>query len=195
MADLPTPAQITGLISLLAPGLIIAAIRTRAITGSLPDLKERLLTYGVISTAYFAAVSPLFHLDRGPTLPGWLWSLLHYVAVPVLLGLMSAYAYQHRLAYRAAAKVRLHLAHHLPAAWDYAFQQRGDSFLLVTLKDGTQVAGRWGGESFASSSKEERDLLLAEVWEAGEGGEAWKASFPQRSILITGSEIRFIEFF
>lgn len=195
MAELPSPTEITGLIGLLAPGLIISAIRTRAITGLLPDLKERLLAYGVISTAYFAAVTPLFHIQGGVTLPDWSWNLLHLTVVPFLIGVASAYAYQHRLSYRLAETVKLHLAHHLPAAWDYAFQQRGDSFLLVTLKDGTQVAGRWGDGSFASSSKEERDLLLSEVWQLNASGQPWTSVNPTRSVLITGSEIRFVEFF
>lgn len=57
MADLPTAVQITELASLLAPGLIIATIRDRAITGSAPELKDRIFAYGLISTAYFAAVT------------------------------------------------------------------------------------------------------------------------------------------
>lgn len=194
MAELPSPAEITNLVGLLAPGLIISAIRTRAITGSLPDLKERILAYGVISTAYFAVVTPLFHVQAGIALSGWLWSLLHLALVPLLIGVAAAYAYQHRLSYRVADRIGLHLAHHLPAAWDFAFEQRPDSFVLVTLKDGTQVAGRWGSGSFASSSKEERDLLLAELWQVNDAG-AWTASIPLRSILITGAEIRFIEYF
>ena len=162
MADLPTPAQITSLISLLAPGLIISAVRTRAVTGSLPDFKERLLSYGVVSTAYFAAVTPLFHVPGGIALPRWLWNLLQFFMVPVSIGIATAYAYQHHLIYRVAGRIGLHLAHHLPASWDYAFEQRrDDSFLIVTLKDGTQVAGLWGRGSFASSSREERDLLIS----------------------------------
>lgn len=110
MADLPTPTQITSLVSLLAPGLIISAIRTRAVTGSIPDFKERLLTYGVVSTGYFAAITPLFHVAGGVALPTWLWSLLQFFALPCLIGVAGAYAYQHQLVYRAADLIHLHLA-------------------------------------------------------------------------------------
>jgi hypothetical protein len=48
MADLPNPTEIASLASLLAPGLIISTIRTRAITGSIPDIKDRLVSYALI---------------------------------------------------------------------------------------------------------------------------------------------------
>ncbi len=195
MADLPTPAQITSLASLLAPGLIISTIRVRAITGSVPDFKDRIFSYGLISTAYFAAVTPLFHVNWGIELTGWLWSFLQYFAVPVLIGIGAAYVYQHKLSYRLAEKAHLHLAHHLPASWDYAFEGMPEtSFLLVTLQDGTQVAGRWAKGSFASSSPTERDLLIYEMWEVGADGEAWTPLNPRRSILICNKDVRFIEF-
>ena len=99
------------------------------------------------------------------------------------------------MSYRLAALARLHLAHHLPASWDYAFAARPRNiFLLVTLRDGAQVAGRWSDGSFASSSRDERDLLIGEVWQATDD-EGWTALQPSRSILISGGEIKHIEFF
>jgi len=196
MADLPTPSQITDLAALLAPGLIMATIRTRAITGSLPDFKDRVIAYGVISTAYFAVVTPLFHVPGGVPINAALWSLLQYGIVPVLLGIASAYLYQTKLSYRIADYARLHLAHHLPASWDYAFENLPETtYILVTLDSGSQVAGRWARGSFASSSKDERDLLIGEMWDVGEEGAAWTPLTPPRSILICGKDIRHIEFF
>jgi hypothetical protein len=196
MADLPSTSQIIDLVNLLAPGLIIASIRTRAITGSLPDLKDRLTAYAVISVGYLAAVSPFFHVEGGIRLIGWLWSILHFFFVPVVLGLVLAYVHQHQLAYRVASIIGLRLAHHLPSSWDYRFESLpASTFLLVTLSDGTQVAGKWAHGSFASSSREERDLLLAEVWEVPSDGSAWKQVQPLRSVLICGKDVRLVEFF
>ncbi|WP_156377342.1 MULTISPECIES: DUF6338 family protein [unclassified Sphingopyxis] len=195
MAELPTTAEITNLASLLAPGLIISTIRIRAITGSIPDLKDRVITYGLISTGYFAAITPLFHVDAGLQVPHWLWSLLQYFIVPVIVGIAAAYAYQHKVSYRVAEYFRLHIAHHLPAAWDYAFESLSDStYLLVTLQDGTQIGGKWARGSFASSSKEERDLLLFEMWQVPAGDSDWTPLNPPRAILICGKDIRHVEF-
>lgn len=196
MADLPTAVQITELASLLAPGLIIATIRDRAITGSAPELKDRIFAYGLISTAYFAAVTPLFHVNWGWALPLWWWSFLQYFLVPVVIGVGAAYLYQWRFSYRIAEKFGLHLAHHLPASWDYAFEGRTDgTYILVTMQDGSQIAGRWAKGSFASSSKEERDLYLSEMWEIDEDEGDWTRLNPVQSILICAKDIRYIEFF
>ena len=179
---------------MLAPGLLISAIRARAVTGSVPDFKDQAISYGLISTAYFAAVTPLFHVGGGLDLPRWLWSFLQYFAVPVVIGLALSYLYQSGLSYKVAAKAKLHLAHHLPAAWDYVFEALPETaYLLVTLQDGTQIAGRWAKGSFASSSKDERDLLIAEMWSIADEGEAWSRLTPSRSILICGKDIRHVE--
>ena len=196
MSDLPTPTQITDLANLLAPGLVIASIRTRAITGSIPDLKDRVIAYGVISVGYFAAVTPIFHVAGGTEVSAWLWNLLQYFLVPVVVGVLLAYAYQHRISYRLAGLIRLHLAHHLPSSWDFAFQALPECiFVLVTLTDGTQIAGRWMEGSFASSSREERDVLLSELWRVPEDGSEWQQVQPARSVLICGKDVRVIEFF
>lgn len=193
MADLPTAMEITSLASLLAPGLIISTIRNRAITGSTPDIKERIVSYGVISVGYFAAVSPLFHVRDGVRLPVWFWMFLQYFGVPVCAGIVLAYLYQWRWSYRLAARFGLKLAHHIPAAWDYLFESiPAGTFILVKLTDGTEIPGRMGPDAFASSSKEERDLLIDELYEIDSQG-AWNPVNPPRHILLCGKDIRHIE--
>lgn len=195
MADLPTASQITALISLLAPGLVISSIKVRAQTGLVPDYKDRLISYGLISVAYFAAVTPLFHVHNGVPLPSWLWSLLQNFLVPTAIGIALAYANQHHLIYRFSKAMGLQLAHHLPAAWDYTFEALpAGTFILVTLTDGTQIPGQMGENSFASSSKEERDLLIEELWEI-QGDGTWAPLMPKRNILLCGKDIRHIEIY
>jgi hypothetical protein len=193
LAELPTVLQITSLASLLAPGLIISTIRDRAITGSTPDVKERLISYGIISVGYFAAISPLFHVERGVILSDWLWNFLQFFAVPVVLGIALAYVYQWRWSYRLAESFGLRLAHHIPAAWDYLFESiPAGTFILVRLNDGTEIPGRMGPNAFASSSKEERDLLIDELYEIDGSGD-WQPVNPPRHILLCGKDIRHIE--
>jgi len=196
MADIPTAAQITELASLLAPGLIISTIMNRAASGAPPDLKDSLVAYGLYSTGYFAAVSPLFHVEGGLHVVGWLWRFLLYFLIPVLIGVVLAYAYQHKVLYKLAEMARLRLAHHLSAAWDYTFEELPSStYLLVTLQDGSRVAGRWATGSFAASGKDERDLLIAEMWKPGAQGKPWTQLMPPRAILVCGKDIKSIELF
>jgi Family of unknown function (DUF6338) len=194
MSDLPNPIEIANLAGLLAPGLIISTIRTRAITGSIPDIKDRLVSYALISTAYFAVVTPLFQIFGSAGMPQWVASVLQNFLLPLILGIGLAYVYQWRWSYKLAEKCRLHLAHHLPAAWDYVFEDLpAETFVLVTLNDGTQIAGKMSKDSFASSNKEERDLFIREVWETGDAESAWTPLNPPRGILLCGQGIKFVE--
>ncbi len=195
MADLPSAANIKELVSLFAPGMILLWARSRVKAGPAPDLQERFIGYAVASTAYFAAISPFFYVDGGLLLPRWLWSVLHYALLPMLLGWLVAFANQKGWEYRLAEWTGLKFAHEVPAAWDYTFSRlSAGAFLLATLKNGQQVAGKWASTSFASSSKDERDLHIAEVWDVGPKGE-WKSAEPQRSVLLCGNEIHYIEIF
>jgi hypothetical protein len=194
MADLPSAANIKELVSLFAPGMILLWARSRVKAGPMPEMQERLIGYAAASTAYFAAISPLFYVDAGVKLPSWLWSVSHYAAVPFLIGWGLAYASQKDWEYKAAKFLKLNFSHHIPAAWDYTFSQMpGATYLLATLKDGAQVGGLMDTSSFASSSKDERDLLIEDVWTVEKN--AWKRADPPRSVLLCGGDITYIEIF
>jgi hypothetical protein len=63
-------------------------------------------------------------------------------------------------------------------------------WVLGTLKDGHQVRGLFGSNSFASSEAEERDLFLQRRFE----DDSWKPIPGSDGILIMGSEIKHVEF-
>lgn len=193
--QIPTQLQITSLVSLLAPGLIILGIRSRFKEGAIPELKSQVLSYAVVSTAYYAAVSPLFHVSSGVLLVPWLWNLLHFVLVPTAVGLGVVLIDQSEKFYRLCGLVGLRVAHHVTSAWDFAFSRvRTGTYVLVKLNDGARVAGIIGNLSFASSNASERDLLIEEVWSLNGIG-AWTKVEPSRSVLLCGRDIRYIEIF
>jgi hypothetical protein len=74
--------------------------------------------------------------------------------------------------------------HHTPTAWDRTFRGRSAAYVIVHLNDGSEVAGAWIENSFASSAANDRDIFIAQMWKNELGG--WKAVEPTRSILICG---------
>lgn len=195
MADLPSASEITGLVGLLAPGLLILGIRARFKDGKLPGLKDQVIGYGVASTAYYAAAYPLFHVERyGLPLPVWLWGLCQYFLLPCVVALAIVWFDQTEWLYRWTSKAGLRLSHHIPAAWDYAFSHvvKG-TFVLVKLNDGTLYAGKMASKSFASSSVAERELYLEEVWNMDSS--PWSLVQPKRGVLLCGKDIRWVEIF
>lgn len=196
MLNFPSAKDVTELAMLLAPGLIILGIRARFKEGAIPNLKDRAIAYAVASTAYYAVVGPLFHVDGGIALSSWLWAWLHYVLVPLAIASGIVLFDQREWFYRLAHHFGFRLAHHIPAAWDYAFSKlnRG-TFVWVKLNTGTEYAGKMGARSFASSSTAERDLYLEEVWQINEGDEPWTRMEPTRGVLLCGRDIQRIEIF
>lgn len=195
MADLPDPDDIAKLVTALAPGLLILGIRSSVRREPAKPLAENALIYAAISSAYYAVAIPIFRWSGGVEIQPALWQILHYFLVPCAIGLLAAYEAQRNWLYRIARRFKLYLTHPVPAAWDYAFGElREGTFLFVTLNGGDTVAGLMGGMSFASSSKEERDLLLEEIWEIDAQG-VWAQLTPKRGILLCGKDIKHVEIF
>jgi hypothetical protein len=65
--------------------------------------------------------------------------------------------------------------------------------VLVTLKDGGQVAGLFGSRSFASSDPSERDLYIQSVFSMSGKGQ-WQRVPRNDGVLISGDQIKYIEF-
>lgn len=81
-----------------------------------------------------------------------------------------------------------------PKSWDRKFcYQRKPCYLIVTIKDGSSVAGYYGSNSFSSSEPAERDVFIEQVYDVHKG--VWQEDRSGHGILIMQSEIRYIEFF
>jgi hypothetical protein len=195
VSDLPTAANIKEIVSLFAPGMILLWAYSRVKAGPTPEFRDRLVSYAIASTAYFSAISPLFYVPEGMTVPQWLWTIWHYAFLPLTLGWGIAYSAQRGWEYDIAKFFKLQFSHHIPAAWDFTFSQMKEStYILATLKDGSQVGGLMGAASFASSSKDERDLLIEDVWNVNAKNE-WTQAVPVRAALLCGGDINYIEIF
>jgi hypothetical protein len=83
----------------------------------------------------------------------------------------------------------------IPTAWDDKFSKIEKAlWLIVFLKYGSKVAGWFGKKSFASDGWSNRDLYIEEIYDIKEDGR-WKATeSPNEGVLITGDQIKYIEF-
>src|SRR5437660_12752474 len=116
--------------------------------------------------------------------PGFIWeSVLH------LTGLLSQRAVVRRL----LARYGVYTVHPVPTAWDYVFSHSTGSWVLVTLTDGSTVAGVFSARSFASSDAAERDLFLERLCKVEDDGH-WQPVPMNRGVWIQGEDIRAIEF-
>ncbi|MGJ0429863.1 DUF6338 family protein [Methylobacter sp.] len=87
------------------------------------------------------------------------------------------------------------MPHPTAKPWDYVFAQRKAYWVIVTLKDGKQFAGRYDSTSFASSAPAPEQLYLQETWVLNGDGGFERPRVDTAGILILSSEIMTVEFF
>jgi hypothetical protein len=97
---------------------------------------------------------------------------------------------------KAARWIGLSPVHDIPAAWDWRFSKlpAGGLFVLITLTEGSRVAGFFGSSSFASSDTGERDIYIEEEYDI-DNEEVWTPRQSKVGVMISAREIRHIEFF
>lgn len=184
------------ILALLAPGFIILMVQEAHRIGPRDRLQQRLFSYAVASTAYFAAIAPVVrHTGEALSVPAVWVQVAEYAVLPAILGVVLAVCRSRRWLDKISRFMKLPPIHHIPTAWDWAFPlQRNGVFVIATLENGDRFAGPWTTAAFASSTNGERDLYIPEVWNAKEDG-PWERFEPRRGILLCGKDIKTIEFF
>jgi len=82
------------------------------------------------------------------------------------------------------------------SAWDAFFSKRESYYVIVTLKNGQRVGGKYGLNSFSSTYPNPKEIYLEEVWNLNENNNGFANKVAQtEGILITENEISTIEFF
>jgi len=171
-------------------------------------LSDRLYRFLGISACFHAAVAPVtynlwrdfFRSDsalRG-SLPLWLWLVaLAYVAAPAVLGGVVGRAFVQD---KEWAK-RLVGTTSAPTAWDAVFQgPPTDAYVLLRLKSGSWVGGRFADGSYAGGYPEPADLYLVRELEIdqatgdfkrdADGNEIPVASY---GLLVRWDEVEYLE--
>jgi len=81
------------------------------------------------------------------------------------------------------------------SAWDSFFSNRESYYVIVTLKNGRKIGGKYGKNSFSSTYPNPEELYLEELWKLNENGGFESKESQTEGILITEQEISTIEFY
>lgn len=96
---------------------------------------------------------------------------------------------------RTTQRLQKYLPHPVARPWDFVFRKRLPYWVIVTFKDGKQIAGRYDSKSFSSASPSPEQIYLEEAWVLSDGGGGFERSRTNTAgILVLGSEIRTVEF-
>jgi Family of unknown function (DUF6338) len=178
----------------IVPGYIFLSLRNQFIAGQDRLGTDQILSFLTYSALNFALFGWIVYLVISYGAPPYAHAVAWFfvlVVIPAAFGLICGVCSQRELVARIYQFFRLNPVHPTPRAWDKVFFTNPPSWVLITLKNGGQVAGFWGGDSFASSDQKERDLYISQIFEIS-GDEPWKPT--GKSLFVAAGEIRTIEF-
>ena len=151
------------------------------------------LTLSIINCACWSwAYSFVLRKDFKQQFCYYLYIVLITVAGALVLAIIISIIEQRCIIKGLLSKLNVHFIHPVPTAWDYCFSNQQESFVIVTLTDGTQLFGWFSSNSFASSDADERDLFIEKGYKVGKDGK-WFLDKESAGIYIPKDKIKFIE--
>lgn len=81
--------------------------------------------------------------------------------------------------------------------WDYFFLANRERhyWVIVTMKDGTKIAGKYGCQSFVTSAPAAEQLYLEETWVLNDVGGFDRPRLDTAGIMILSTDMLSVEFF
>ena len=185
----------------IVPGFIMYC----AVSTIVPKKKEeanvsfiRFLLFSCINYAiwswliYYIAKNDL--AEENPLIASLIWGFIILIS-PLIIGLVIGINSRKETIRKILQAVGYNPIHPIPTAWDFKFCNITEgSWVIVTLKDDSIVAGLFGKDSFASSDYEERDIYIERVYRIQADG-TWVEVQRSEGILICNKQIKHIEFF
>lgn len=193
--------QVYLLLTFVVPGFIFHStysifIQLRAQRADLDLLKFLTLSavnFAALSPFIFVLVSPKYANSLAIFIPfGWFAVLFMF---PVLFGVTWAMIQKRGLLRRFMHWAGFSPIHPIPTGWDWQFGRMDEpKWVLITLTDGSQIAGLFGSNSMASTAPDERDIYIEEIYKIIGDDNPWKKCERSDGILIPKDKISYIEF-
>jgi hypothetical protein len=79
--------------------------------------------------------------------------------------------------------------------WDFVFAKREPAWIIVHLRNGGFIGGRYGARSFASSFPAPEQIFIEEIWALDERRNFVHRIERTKGVIVLGEDILAIEFF
>jgi hypothetical protein len=159
--------KLTLFLMFFVPGFVSLKVYDLLIPSSRRDFSKSVFEVVGYSALNFGALSWLIYLIHHSNFPAtheyWYLFFLFWilVGVPVLWPFLILKAF-------SLPFVAKHVLHPVSKPWDYVFGRKESYWVIVHLKDGKRIGGRFDTNSFASSDPAKEQLYLEEVWKLNE---------------------------
>ena len=193
------PEVLIVLLFLLVPGFVFIRVVDTLHPGRRQTMGHQIIDVGFWSVAVLAVwfLPALLLFRYGPGLSYGLYPLLLFVLI--LLGvfatpLLLAYIL-HRLELRGTLKKLGTKPSPTPSDWVFSGSADDHYNVLFHRKDGKDLGGYFGENSFATSSPNGQEIFVEEVWRLDEGGRFIERVEGTRGAIVNREDCDLIEFF
>ena len=194
--------ELTKLLLWVVRGAFIALSRSFALRGSFPSITKDDIAVLILGSVIYDFILMLLAVGINPNLESrrdlfspLLWFIV-IVVIPVIIGFVLGLAEASDYIGRQLRKTGICLPSPDPSAWATMFHDlKPNTVLVLTLKDGTTVFGRWIGGEWGSASSTDTgilDLYLGEIGSIDNEGK-YVPKQPRRGAYLAPGEVRFIE--
>jgi len=191
--NLLTNDNITLFVILFLPGFISVKINRLLVADEKYDFTKNLFEIVGYSLINFILCSWLLFLDIYYTwfinfpIGFYLSLFLMFIVMPIIWPLLIDKILKSK-------KIKPHVISNSKSAWDFHFTKREAAWIIVHLKDGRKIGGKFGPKSFASPYPCKETIYIDELWNLDKG--IFKNIVPRTNgILIISDDIFAIEFF
>lgn len=178
----------------IVPGFIIDGL----ISTFIPPKKKNeglhfltFLTYSVLHCAIWSWLYILIWDIRDDNIKLFLLLLcLTALLTSFILGLIIGLFKKYALLRKMLNKLHCNISHDIEDAWDYIFSQQKASYVVILLNDDKEIYGWYGDKSFSSSTSEERDIFIEEIYDKN-----WNLIENCTGLYISKEQIKTINFY
>jgi hypothetical protein len=164
MADILNIDKIWLFLLFFIPGFISIKIWNLLVPRERIDFSKSFLEVIAYSALNFAALSWLIFIIHTNDFPKnhIFWYAVFVVFIIFLMPLIWPIIFFNIFKCKFIAK---YITSPYQKPWDYVFSRRESHWIIVHLKDGRSISGRYDVNSFASSAPAEEQIYLEEVWQ------------------------------
>ncbi len=176
------------------PGFISMKVYDLMIPGSPREASKSLLDAVSYSTLNFAVLFWLIALIQTNDFYHRHFVLYALAVVAIMVVVPACWPFVY-LKLASWGPITRHLTNPIQKPWDYVFGKRIPYWIIVHLKNGVRIGGRFGAKSYASSNPANEQIYLEEVWTLDQEGRFLKGVEGSRGIIVMQDEIRAVELF
>jgi len=180
---------------LVLPGFISLKVYDSLIASDKRDFSKAIVEIVCFSVLNFAALSWLLvyisgvEFVKNHPIQYWVVIFLVFLVFPVLWPFF----------YLKLTKTKLFKKYMLDPRkqpWDAVFSNKDESYwVVIHLKNGKKIRGKYATNSFASAYPSERQIYLEELWEPNEKGGFKSKVVRTKGVIVSQDEISLIKFY